>query len=398
MADKKKPIIVIKKIKKNAEGHHGGSWKVAFADFMTAMMAFFLVMWLVSQSEDVKKEIADYFSTPSVVEYNFKNYGALLTLEKLFLDLVSDPLKFFESFIRPADYTPDIMNLGSEKVTQHHIMEQIGDFSDNIQTSSNSISFDIPDHHLFEKGTSKMEKRFIKIISQIQALTTGLKDSTIQIYSQIHFKSLPETYQNRTKEEKTFILQNTAEERMHLISKAIQKTLEHPSVDIYGKASVFESNEEEESSGSHLQDSYSRWIRIEIRKKEKIEDSSKEKPHSPSVNKGFKESPSAPSSLIYKKFVKKLTQPTFSSTEESSGSEPLKEKKDQTKGLHGGRDSFSHSGEENQEQKMDLEALRKKSLENRKAGARNFNNIDFDPFQKDPFENSEDHLDIHQEK
>ena len=46
----KKQLIVIKKVYVQAAAHHGGSWKVALADFMTAMMAFFLVMWLISQS------------------------------------------------------------------------------------------------------------------------------------------------------------------------------------------------------------------------------------------------------------------------------------------------------------------------------------------------------------
>ena len=47
--DTVRPIIVIKR-KKNAAGHHGGAWKVAYADFVTAMMAFFMVMWLVASS------------------------------------------------------------------------------------------------------------------------------------------------------------------------------------------------------------------------------------------------------------------------------------------------------------------------------------------------------------
>jgi chemotaxis protein MotB len=56
--------IVVRKVKKGHGGHHGGAWKVAFADFMTAMMAFFLVMWLVGQSEDVKQAVAGYFRDP----------------------------------------------------------------------------------------------------------------------------------------------------------------------------------------------------------------------------------------------------------------------------------------------------------------------------------------------
>ena len=61
--------IVIKKIKKGGHaGHHGGAWKVAYADFVTAMMAFFLLMWLLgSTTEGDKKGIADYFSSPMKV-------------------------------------------------------------------------------------------------------------------------------------------------------------------------------------------------------------------------------------------------------------------------------------------------------------------------------------------
>ena len=43
-----RPIIIVKRKKKGGGGHHGGAWKVAYADFVTAMMAFFLVMWLVT--------------------------------------------------------------------------------------------------------------------------------------------------------------------------------------------------------------------------------------------------------------------------------------------------------------------------------------------------------------
>ena len=56
--------IIIKRVKRRHGGHHGGSWKVAFADFMTAMMAFFLVMWLVGQSDRVKQAVAGYFRDP----------------------------------------------------------------------------------------------------------------------------------------------------------------------------------------------------------------------------------------------------------------------------------------------------------------------------------------------
>ena len=69
MADDKKQPIVIKKIKKGGHAHHGGSWKVAYADFVTAMMAFFLLMWLLgSTSEGQKAGVSDWFKNPSGVQ------------------------------------------------------------------------------------------------------------------------------------------------------------------------------------------------------------------------------------------------------------------------------------------------------------------------------------------
>jgi len=65
MNDESRPPIVIKRIKKVQGGHHGGSWKIAYADFVTAMMAFFLLMWLIgSTAEGDLKGIAEYFQTP----------------------------------------------------------------------------------------------------------------------------------------------------------------------------------------------------------------------------------------------------------------------------------------------------------------------------------------------
>lgn len=58
---------IIRKVKKTEAAHHGGAWKIAYADFVTAMMAFFLLLWLISMTTpEQKKGIADYFAPPSV--------------------------------------------------------------------------------------------------------------------------------------------------------------------------------------------------------------------------------------------------------------------------------------------------------------------------------------------
>lgn len=71
--------IVIKKVKKvTGGGHHGGAWKVAYADFVTAMMAFFLLMWLINTtSPEQKRGIADYFAPASVSESTSGSGGIL---------------------------------------------------------------------------------------------------------------------------------------------------------------------------------------------------------------------------------------------------------------------------------------------------------------------------------
>jgi chemotaxis protein MotB len=60
-----RPIVVIRKRKGDHGGHHGGAWKVAYADFVTAMMALFIVLWLMSADKEVQQSVSAYFNNPS---------------------------------------------------------------------------------------------------------------------------------------------------------------------------------------------------------------------------------------------------------------------------------------------------------------------------------------------
>ena len=78
--DEKQPIIIIKKVKKISGGHHGGAWKVAYADFVTAMMAFFLLLWLLNVAvQDKLETISNYFdpSFPRISDTNSGSAGVL---------------------------------------------------------------------------------------------------------------------------------------------------------------------------------------------------------------------------------------------------------------------------------------------------------------------------------
>ncbi|MBO9428404.1 flagellar motor protein MotB [Sulfitobacter sp. R18_1] len=78
MSDKQRPIIIKKVIEEGGHGHHGGAWKVAYADFVTAMMAFFLLLWILSSVQEEQLEgLADYF-TPTMSEQNGAGGDGLL--------------------------------------------------------------------------------------------------------------------------------------------------------------------------------------------------------------------------------------------------------------------------------------------------------------------------------
>ncbi len=77
MANEDEKPIIIKKIKKGGGGHHGGAWKVAYADFVTAMMAFFLMLWLLNvATDDQKAQLAAYFEDPTHPKVSRQTSGA----------------------------------------------------------------------------------------------------------------------------------------------------------------------------------------------------------------------------------------------------------------------------------------------------------------------------------
>lgn len=83
------PIIIVKK-KKGHGGSHGGAWKVAYADFVTAMMALFIVLWIVGQSKSVKHSISAYFKDPGV--FTSGRSGGILPEEQKALPLPPSPI------------------------------------------------------------------------------------------------------------------------------------------------------------------------------------------------------------------------------------------------------------------------------------------------------------------
>lgn len=228
-AEKKGTIVVIKKIY-NVGGHHGGSWKVALADFMTALMCFFLVMWLLAQSTETKKAVSDYFSTPSIIEYNFSNFGVEITLEKLFLDLVNEPLKAFQSFMEPIDKTPNLLDMGSQKVVAAYMADQMQDLAKGVQISPDGFEFVIPDYQLFVPGQAVPNEKFIQVMEKLKTITVGLEDANVTVSSFLFNQSVSGSSASLAKK--------VASERLDLVQKRIEAGLEHATVTVSGSSRV----------------------------------------------------------------------------------------------------------------------------------------------------------------
>jgi chemotaxis protein MotB len=91
------PTIIIVKKKAHHGGHHGGAWKVAYADFVTAMMALFIVLWLMNASQETQKAIAGYFRDPKGIGHqtgsSLGGTGESLTITKSNMNALKDKLE-----------------------------------------------------------------------------------------------------------------------------------------------------------------------------------------------------------------------------------------------------------------------------------------------------------------
>lgn len=205
--------IVIKRIEEGGHGHHGGAWKVAYADFVTAMMAFFLLMWLLgATTEKQRKALADYFA-PTLVELKQNSAGSNgLFGGSSIIDKDNYPARASQSGTRsltvPVDATGGVQ-VGSgqkgtlkdksiraedqknfEKIRQHITREM--QTNAKLQKLATHIRFvpardglridlvDNADYSMFALGTTMFEPEADKLMGLIAETIRGL-DNTIMI-------------------------------------------------------------------------------------------------------------------------------------------------------------------------------------------------------------------------
>jgi chemotaxis protein MotB len=177
MAGKKEGVtIVIKKVQAASSGAHGGAWKVAFADFMTAMMCFFLVMWLMGADEETKKEISHYFNHPNT-PYNKGR----------------DPLSETNSPLGEKFGQGDtILKGASGEVPEDLVQKPLRDLKDEVEKKLGDVTFGLeldadvemlkfsmPGDDIFEEGSSKIRKDAIPSLDKLAKIFTKVQGNVL---------------------------------------------------------------------------------------------------------------------------------------------------------------------------------------------------------------------------
>ncbi|MFA5907106.1 MAG: flagellar motor protein MotB [Desulfobacula sp.] len=168
---KKEGNIIIKKVKKGGHGgHHGGAWKVAYADFVTAMMAFFLLMWLInSVKPETKEALSKYFKGEEI-----PTEGAPPTT-KTDIDIPPDPDEMSEAIAKSMELEEDMREIVDQMLSE--MKDQI-----IITLEDGSVRMEIVDKErnpLFASGSSELSESAKRIIKEMTKAMINVPNKVI---------------------------------------------------------------------------------------------------------------------------------------------------------------------------------------------------------------------------
>jgi len=200
MSKKSDSTIVVKKSINKKHGSHGGSWKIAYADFMTAMMAFFLVMWLLSNSSpQQRQQIAEYFKMPIKTTLNQGDKSSLSS--SIIPDGGGDDLlkmdgEVMKQTLKKLDTYKNETNLKNAKEKLESLIKidpRLTNFASNLRLSLTDDGLliqitDSEDRPMFNLGRPTPEEYMINIL---QALVPVLNDLPNRIIMTGHTDALP---------------------------------------------------------------------------------------------------------------------------------------------------------------------------------------------------------------
>jgi chemotaxis protein MotB len=178
-------VIIIRKPRKGGHaGHHGGAWKVAYADFVTAMMAFFLVMWLVAQSQGVREAVAGYFKDPGIFDHQKSNgpiAGGNFQLDP------NPPPRLRETQPAPAVMVKDQETLEKTAGRLRDLLSQLPEFKRlgkqiEIQLTPEGLRIELletNDSTFFDSGSATLKLETVHILSVIARELAKLQNDLI---------------------------------------------------------------------------------------------------------------------------------------------------------------------------------------------------------------------------
>jgi chemotaxis protein MotB len=181
MRAKEQPIIIVRR-KKVVHAHHGGAWKVAYADFVTAMMAFFLVMWLAAQDSRIRDAVAGYFQEPGLLPYQQSN--SILATGNGGIDSAGMPVlnRKFNGTLE-AEQRALIKAAGHI----HQGLTQLPGFAQlrnqvEFSVTTEGLRIELVDHNgssFFDSGSSALRGESEKILSIIAAEVANLVNDVV---------------------------------------------------------------------------------------------------------------------------------------------------------------------------------------------------------------------------
>jgi chemotaxis protein MotB len=176
MAKEKNITIVIKKVQGGKGGAHGGSWKVAFADFMTAMMAFFLVMWLLGADEETKQSISHYFNHPNTP------YEAGHDPQSEADHALGEKFGQGDSIQKGADGgVPEDLVQTPLRDLKDEVESKLGDVTFGLELDADveQLKFSIAGDELFESGSAEIKKDAYPYLDRMAKIFTKLQGSIL---------------------------------------------------------------------------------------------------------------------------------------------------------------------------------------------------------------------------
>ncbi|HVB38395.1 MAG TPA: flagellar motor protein MotB [Vicinamibacterales bacterium] len=199
-APKQHDIIIVKKKRGGHAGHHGGAWKVAYADFVTAMMAFFLVMWIIGQSHIVRSAVAGYFRDPGI--FNYEKSNGVMEGEKVGI-APQAPVSVHEIDPKLSEADRLALQKAGDRIRQ--ALEKMPEFKDlkdqiEIQMTNEGLRIQMIDSSkmgFFDTGSAVVnaegEKILVAIAQELGKLPNGV---VIEGYTDSRQYSKGDTYTN----------------------------------------------------------------------------------------------------------------------------------------------------------------------------------------------------------